>query len=37
MDDEYLILGNKKYKVEDVQKVFDDRIQSYDVEDEEGV
>ena len=37
MNDEYLILGNKKYKVEDVQKVFDDRIQSYDVEDEEGV
>lgn len=36
MSDEYLILGNKKYRVEDVQKVFDDRIQSYDVEEEES-
>ena len=30
--DEYLIVGNKKYKCEDVQRIFDDRIQGYDLD-----
>ena len=32
MIEEYIIIGNKKYKVEDVQNVLDSRIQSYEVE-----
>lgn len=32
MSDEYLIIGNKKYKAKDVQEVFDSRIKSYDLE-----
>jgi hypothetical protein len=32
MNDEYVIIGNKKYKVEDVQSVLDSRIVGYDLE-----
>lgn len=30
----YLIVGNKAYKIEDVQAIFDSRIPSYDVPEE---
>ena len=29
---EFIIIGNKKYNVEDVQMIFDSRIQSYELE-----
>ena len=32
MIEEYIIIGNKKYKTIDVQSVFDSRIQSYELE-----
>jgi hypothetical protein len=32
MSEEYIIIGNKKYKTEDVQSIFDSRIRSYDLE-----
>lgn len=32
MIEEYIIIGNKKYKTEDVQRVLDDRIPSYELE-----
>ena len=35
MNEEYIIIGNKKYKTSDVQRVLDDRIQSYEVEEEQ--
>jgi hypothetical protein len=31
-ENEYLIIGSKKYRVEDVQSVLDSRIKSYDLE-----
>ena len=36
MSEEYIIVGNKKYKTEDVQMVLDDRIPSYAIEEEES-
>ena len=36
MNEEYIIIGNKKYKIEDVQSVLDSRIPSYTIEEEES-
>ena len=36
MIEEYIIIGNKKYKSKDVQMVLDDRIPSYAIEEEES-
>ena len=36
MIEEYIIIGNKKYKAIDVQRVLDDRIPSYAIKEEES-